>query len=464
MTDFLSPGPRILGHPRGAVIAEARELLRLAVPLALTQLAQMAILATDTLMLGHLSAHALAAAALGNTMFFVAWLMGCGPANALSPVIAHELGRRGDARAGVRASVRMGFWTVALMAPPLLGFLALTRPVLLLVGEAPALADDAARFMSSLMLGLPFALLFQLLRNYATAVGRPVAPMVVMTLAILFNAGADYALIFGHFGAPRLEIWGSGLASALSNLFSTALMAAVIAAHPALARFRILRRLWRPDWAKLKELFRLGLPMGVTTLFEVMLFNSAALAMGLFGTASLAAHQIAITIPSLTFMVPLGIGLAATVRVGLARGAGDAHAARRAGFTAIGISVLFMACTSVVLLAFPRAIARAWLPDGNAEVIALTVTFLYVAAAFQIADGIQVTAGMALRGLKDARAPMWIAGGSYWLAGAPVCAGLGFGLGWRGLGIWIGLAFGLVVAAVALTWRFVFLSRKDAPA
>jgi MATE family multidrug resistance protein len=464
MTDFTSPGPTILGHPRGAVLAEARQLLRLAVPLALTQLAQMAILATDTLMLGHLSAHALAAAALGNTMFFFAWLMGCGPANAVSPVIAHELGERGEAVAGVRASVRMGLWSVALMTPPLLAVLALTRPMLLAVGEDPALARDAAIFMSSLAFGLPFALAFQTLRNFATAVGRPVAPMVVMGLAILFNAAGDYALIFGHFGAPRLELLGSGLASALSNVFSVTLMAAIVAFHPALARYRILRRVFRPDWAKLKELFRLGLPIGITTVFEVMLFNGAALAMGLFGTASLAAHQIAITIPSLTFMVPLGIGLAATVRVGLARGAGDGHAARRAGFTAMGIAVIFMAFTSVMLVSFPHAIARAWLPGGDAEVIGLTVTFLYVAAAFQVADGIQVTAAMALRGLKDARAPMWIAGASYWLAGAPVCVLLGFGLGWRGFGIWIGLAFGLFVAAAALSWRFAFLSRKAAAA
>jgi MATE family multidrug resistance protein len=197
-------------------------------------------------------------------------------------------------------------------------------------------------------------------------------------------------------------------------------------------------------------------------VFEVALFNAATLAMGTFGLASLAAHQIAITIPSLTFMIPLGIGLAATVRVGLAAGAGDRIATRRAGFTAIFIGAAFMCCTALVLLIWPREIATLWLPDipSNAQVLGLAVLFVHVAAAFQVMDGIQATASMSLRGLKDARGPMVIAGASYWLAGAPMCALLGFGLHMQGLGIWIGLAFGLLVAAVSLSTRFALLSKK----
>jgi len=197
-------------------------------------------------------------------------------------------------------------------------------------------------------------------------------------------------------------------------------------------------------------------------VFEVALFNGAALAMGTFGLAPLAAHQIAITIPSLTFMIPLGIGLAATVRVGLAAGAGDPIAARRAGFTAITMGAIFMCGTALLLLLWPRPIATLWLPDipANAEVLALAVSFLHVAAAFQLMDGVQVTAAMSLRGLKDTRGPMWLAGASYWLAGAPMGAILGFFTPLRGLGIWLGLAFGLLVAAVTLTIRFALRSKK----
>jgi len=194
----------------------------------------------------------------------------------------------------------------------------------------------------------------------------------------------------------------------------------------------------------------------------VALVNGDDLVMGTFGLASLAAHQIAITIPSLTFMIPLGLGSAATVRVGLATGAGDARAARRAGFTAIGMAAVFMCMTALVLLLWPRPIATLWLPDipSNADVLALAVSFLHVAAAFQLVDGIQVAASMSLRGLKDARGPMWLAGASYWLAGAPMGLLLAFHFGLQGMGIWLGLAFGLLMAALSLTARFVILSKK----
>ena len=466
--DLSHAGPRITGLAHHAVRREAAALLRLALPMAATQLAQMAILATDTLMLGRLSKEALAAAALGNTVFFFAWLLGCGPANAVPPAIAHVLGEnvlgKDDTATGeVRAVVRMGFWTAAMMAPPLVAVLLATRPILLFFDQQPALAANAGLYMSLLCWGLPFAIIFQVLRSFTSSVGHPLAALAVMVLAVLFNALGDYALIFGHFGAPRLGLAGAGIASACSNFFSAAALLAVCLLMPSLKRYRILNQLGRHHGPHLRELFRLGIPIGLTTLFEAMLFNSAALMMGLFGVATLAAHQIAITIPSITFMVPLGIGLAATVRVGLARGADDAVAARRAGFVAIGVAALFMLVSSALLLLFPEAIARLWLPDepAGSPVIALTVTFLHVAAAFQIVDGLQVTASLALRGLKDARAPMWIAGAAYWLCGFPMCLLLGFGFGMKGLGVWLGLAFALLVAAAALVWRFHALSRSQ---
>ncbi len=465
MTDHLSePGPYIPGR-RHAFLAEARELLRLAVPMAATQLAQMIILATDTVMLGHFSKEALAAGAIGNTVYFLVWLMGSGPPMAVSPVIAHIQGEHGEAAAArrkVRIATRMGLWSVALVSLPLLLILIFTRPILLALHQEPRLAQDAAIYMSGLAWGLPFALGFQVLRSFSTALSRAVPPLAVMALAIAWNALGDYALIFGHFGLPRLGMFGAGIASASSNIFSFIVMLAICRGVPALGRYHIAHRLWRPHWKTFRELVKLGLPISVTMVFEVALFNAATLAMGTFGLATLAAHQIALTIPSLSFMIPLGIGLAATVRVGLAAGAGDRIAARRAGFTAIAIGAAFMCCTALVLLLWPRQIAALWLPDiaVNAEVLGLAVLFLHVAAAFQLVDGIQVTASMSLRGLKDAAGPMWIAGASYWLAGAPMCAVLAFGLHMKGLGIWLGLAFGLLVASISLTTRFALLSQK----
>jgi MATE family multidrug resistance protein len=433
--DLSHAGARVSGHGLDAWFAEAREMLKLAWPLVLTQLAQMAIMTTDVVMLGRLGKTALASAALGNTVFFFTWLIGCGPVAAVSPMIAHILGERPNDRAGVRAATRMGFWAVLLLAVPLIGFLLMTRHTLLFLDQTDDLATNAGVFVSALCWGLPFSLGYQVLRNFSTALSKPNASLWVMGLAIFFNAFGDYALIFGHFGFPKLGLLGSGISSACSYAFSFLAMVVVVQLTPSLRKYRIWRRFHRPHIEKLWEVFRLGMPIGLTMIFEAMLFNSATLIMGTFGTAAVAAHQIALNVPSITFMVPLGIGMAATVRVGLAAGARDGEAVRRAGF--------YFADEA-----------------ANADVIRLAIVFLHVAAVFQIVDGVQVTGALSLRGLKDARAPMWIAGGSYWIAGFPTCLLFAFGFGLKGQGIWIGLAFGLLVAALTMCWRFWYLSRS----
>jgi MATE family multidrug resistance protein len=442
---------------------EARELMKLALPLVATQLAQMAILTTDVIMLGRLSKEALAGAALGNAVFYMAWLFGFGSTAAIAPLIAHILGaRRGD-RANVRAVVRMGFWVVALVSIPLTASLMFARPILIFLHQQPALAEAASQFVRPLSCGLVFSLGFQVLRNYVTALERPNASLWVMLVTIIFNAFADYALIFGHFGMPKLGLFGSGVASASSYTFSFLAMLVVVFVSGDLRKYRIFRRFFRPDWSKFVELFRLGIPIGVTMLFEAALFNASTLLMGTFGTVSVAAHQVAINVPSITFMVPLGIALAATVRVGLAAGAGDMAGARRAGFTAIAIGAGFMSMTAVILALFPRQIAALYFASdnaANADVIALTAQFLKIAAAFQIFDAIQVISSLSLRGLKDARMPMWITGAAYWLIGFPLCFGLGVGLHWQGNGVWTGLAFALMAAAILLSWRFIALTHQ----
>jgi MATE family multidrug resistance protein len=467
MTDFAEldlthAGVRVTGHGLDAWLAEARELLKLAGPLVLTQLAQMAIMTTDVVMLSHLNKAALASAGLGNTVFYFAWLIGCGPVAAVAPMIAHALGANPHDRAGVRASVRMGFWSVLITSAPLVGFLLFTKQVLLLLGQRPELAAGSGAFVGALCWGLPFSLGFQVLRNFSTALSRPNASLWVMVAGIVFNACGDYALIFGHFGAPRLGLLGSGLASASSYAFTFVAMTAIVLLMPGLRKYRIFRRFHRPHWGTLWEILRLGMPIGATMMFEAMLFNAATLIMGTFGTASVAAHMIALNISSITFMVPLGIGMAATVRVGLAAGAADADAVRRAGYTALSTGAGFMSITALLLWTHATDIARLYFENAaaNTDVVVLATTFLHVAAAFQIFDGLQVVGALSLRGLKDARMPMWIAGGSYWLAGFPVCLWLAFGLHLKGLGIWMGLAFGLFVAAAALCMRFWYLTRE----
>lgn len=456
-------GARVQGHGFDAWIAETRELLKLAGPLILTQLAQMAVGVTDTTMLARFSTTALAGAVLGNTLFYFCWILGSGPTAAVSPIIAQTLGADPTNTREVRTAVRMGFWSVVMVSAPLMVFLWFAKPLLILLGQTPALADAASRFVVPLSFGLPFSLGFQVLRNYSTALSKPNASLIVVVITVFVNALLDYALIFGHFGAPRLGLMGSGLASATSFALSFTAMLVVVRLTPKLHKYRIFVDALTPRWEVLKEIYVLGLPIGFTMLFEATLFFSSNFIMGHLGKDVLAAHVVSLNIPSVTFMVPLGIAMAATVRVGLAAGANDNEAVRRAGWAAIATAAVFMSFCAIVLALYPFQIAALILPPtpDNMHALLLAVTFLHVAAAFQLFDGVQVAAALSLRGLKDAQAPMWIAGASYWLAGFPTCIALGFGLGWQGFGIWVGLAFGLLVAAVLLCWRFWYLSREQ---
>ncbi len=443
---------------------ETVALVALAIPLVFTQLAQMAVMTTDVIMLGRLSQTALAAGAIGSTIYYFAWLIGAGPSSAVSPMIAQSLGADPNNREAVRTIVRMGLWAVALLALPMAALLVSAEWILLHLGQDPVLAKGAGQFVSVLAIGMPFTLGFLVLRNFATATGKPRAAMWVMLATILWNALADYALIFGHFGFPRLEMVGAGIATASSGMFSLLAMVLIIWLDPDLRVYQPFKGLVLPARRLLAEVFRLGLPIGMTMIFEAMLFNVMTLVMGTFGTDQLAAHQVALNFASVTFMVPLGIGMAATVRVGLATGRGDMAAARLSGFVAMVVGVGFISLCGLAMAFAGRQIASLYFGPPTAQetqVITYATQFLMIAAAFQVFDALQVIGGLSLRGLKDARVPMIIAGASYWLAGAPICLILAISFGLKGVGIWIGLAAGLSVAAVAMGLRFEWLTRAS---
>ncbi len=444
-------------------IDEARELLKLATPLIAMQLAQIGSLTADIIMVGHLGKDALAATGIGAVLFYLAWLIGFGPVMAVSPIVAQTLGAHPNDRARVRATVRMGFWAIGLMSPVLMVALLWARPALVFLGQDPKIAAMAEPWVQVISIGLPFWLGTALLRGFATAIDkqRPVLGVAIAT--VLVNIAANYVLIYGHFGVPAFGLVGSAMASTLAYAFSFSALLALVLLAPAFRKYHLLHRFFRPDWRKFSEIFWLGLPMGSSLIFEAMLFNSATLIMGTLGATAVAAHQVALNIPSVTFMVPLGIGMAATVRVGLAVGARNAIGARRAGHTAIMVGCGFMALCGIVIAAMPETLAGLYLDasdPNNAGVIPLAGTFLYVAAAFQLFDALQVTAQSSLRGIKDARAPMWIAGLSYWLIGFPLAYGLAKWAGLDGLGVWLGLLASLGVAGVGMLWRWEILSRR----
>jgi MATE family multidrug resistance protein len=437
--------------------------LTLALPLIAMHLAQIGSITADIIMVGPLGKEALAATGVGAVLFYLTWLIGYGPVAAVSPIVAQILGAHPNDRARTRAAVRMGLWAIALMSIPLMVLLIWAKPVLLLLGQDPKVVALAEGWVHAVAFGLPFSLGFGVLRGFATAINRQHFVLVVSIAVVLVNIALNYVLIYGNFGAPALGVQGAGIASACAYAFSFFAMLGVVTFTPAFKKYHVLHRFNRPDWARFAEVFRLGVPMGISMIFEAMLFNSATLLMGVFGAASVAAHQIALNVGSVTFMVPLGIGVAATVRVGLAAGARNHEGVRRAGYTAIAFGAGFMLFCALVIALMPRALAGLYISTGdpaNADVIELVIPFLYVAAVFQVFDALQVTGQMSLRGLKDAKAPAWIAGLSYWLVGFTACVLLGFTFKLQGLGVWIGLALGLAAAAAGMVLRFDILSRR----
>ena len=446
---------------RQAWAAETRATLALGWPLILTNLAQTAMTATDVVMMGWLGSDALAAGALGGNLYFATMIFGLGLTTAAAPMIARERGRKGHSVRDVRRTVRQGMWTAVAITAPMWVLLWHGEAILLAMGQDPALAVQASHYMRALQWSiLPF-FFFLVLRSFVSALERPLWALVVGGGGVIVNAAAAWCLIFGHLGLPALGLTGAGIATTLADVLMFTALAVVVYTDRRFRRYHLFGRFWRADWPRFRELCRLGLPIGAMIALEVIVFNVATFLMGLIGTASLAAHSITIQIASLSFMVPLGLSQAATVRVGRAYGAHDVNGIRRAGWTAFTLGVGFMVLTGLAMILFPHTLVGVFLDldaPANAVVVDLAVSFLAVAALFQVADGAQaVTAGM-LRGLHDTRVPMIYAALGYWGVGLLLGVVLAFLSGQGGIGIWIGLATGLVVVAILLVARWI---RRD---
>jgi MATE family multidrug resistance protein len=434
--------------------------LALAWPLILANLTMALIQATDVLLLGRLGARPLAASALGLNLNFAFSLICLGLVTASSPMIATALGRRFNNVREVRRTFRQSIWLIATVTPPIWLILWNAEPVIAALGQEPGLARDAELFLHGYMWSmLPF-LLFQAMRNFVSALERPGWVLGISLIGIILNAVLGWALIFGHFGLPAWGIFGGGLASSIVWALLVLALAAVIVTDRQFRRFRIFGRWWRPDWPRYRRLWALGLPIGLAMGFEGGVFSAAAYLMVLISADAVAAHAVALQIAALSFMVPWGMAQAATVRVGLALGRQDRAGIARAGWSAWAMGTGFMALMALVIWLFPRELITLFLDDSaaNANVIALGVAFLGVAAIFQIVDGAQVVGAGILRGLHDTRVPMIFTFIGYWLIGIGVGVWLAFSVGWGGVGIWTGLALGLAIVAVLMLARW---ARRD---
>jgi multidrug resistance protein, MATE family len=438
-------------------------LMAIGLPMGLTQLVQFSINTVDVVMIGQLGPEPLAAGALGLVMFYVLFVAGMGPAMAVSPMVAQALGADADDVRDVRRSVRMGLWLVGIGAPVLSLIYLFAEEFALMTGQPPQIAALAEPYVLALVPGLPFALGVIVLRNFLAAIERARAPLYVIILTTAINAFLNYLLIYGHWGFPRLELVGAGLASSLSHAIGFFMLVAYISWEKRAKTFELFHNFFRSDWPRFAEVARLGWPISVTIGFEALLFNSAVFLMGRIGVNEMAAYQVALNVAAMAFMMPLGLSMAGCVRVGLMQGAKDRPGVRRAALTSVLCSIGAIMLVAVPVMLWPMEIAGFYLEaddPNNGAVLALVASFLPIAAAFALFDATQVAAGQALRGLKDVRVPMILTGVAYWVIGFPVASWLGLSTPLGAVGVWWGLLAALAAAALFLGGRLWLVTRN----
>jgi MATE family multidrug resistance protein len=376
-------------------------------------------------------------------------------------MMATALGQRFNAVRDVRRTFRAGLWLIVIAMPPYWLVLWHVGAIMRGFGISADLASQGQTFLRAYMWCTAPWLLFQLLRNFVSALERPRVVLWLSIAGIGVNALLSWSLIFGHVGLPAFGLVGGGIGSTLTWLAMCGALVAVTSIHRRFRRFHLFGHWWRFDRQRTAAMIKLGWPIGVTMALEMGVFALAAYFMGWIGAPAVAAHAIALQVAALTFMVPLGLGQAATVRVGLALGRNDGPGILRAGWTAWVIGVAFMGTMALGMWLAPRPLVSLFLADvpQNAAVIALAVSFLRVAAAFQLVDGAQVIGAGMLRGLHDTRWPLIFALVGYWVVGLGVGAWLAFAADWQGVGIWVGLATGLAVVAVLMLARWLMRDR-----
>lgn len=435
--------------------AEAVAVAELATPVVLVQLGMMLMGTVDTMMLGRFSELALAAGALGNSFSFGLVSLPMGILMALDPLVAQAHGA-GD-RPAVAASFKRGLVLAVLLAVPICAIAFEARPILQLLGQKPAVLAEATLYLRASIPGLLAFLLFVTVRQTLQAMSIVRPAMVAIIAANLVNVAANYGLIFGHFGLPRLGVEGSGYATSLSRWVMLAVL--VLGARPILGPIWPARRLRRLRLRGYLQMLIIGLPIGVQISLEMWLFNGVAFLMGNLGARELAAHQIALSLAALSFMVPLGISGAAATRVGNAIGRGSPAAARRAAVVCLVLGAAVMTVSALAFWFLPVPLSRLF--TDQMPVIALAATLVPIAALFQVFDGLQVVGAGVLRGAGDTRVPAIIALVGYWLLALPVAWLLAFRAGHGPQGLWWGLTAGLSTVAILFLIRIARTFRRD---
>ena len=442
--------------------SHVRATMALGIPLIGAQLAQLGIHTTDVLIVGRLGAEYLATITLAGQYIFTVFIFGMGFSIAVVPLVAQAYGR-GDVTS-VRRSLRMGLWVAIgywLLMQPVFFF---TEETLLLLGQQPEVAALTGRYVMIAQIGLLPGLLFIALRSLVSAINRAGVVLWATILMLVANAIFAYALVLGHFGFPALGMDGAAIVAVLVQIVGFLAVVFYVQMVPETRQYEIFARFWRPDWAALWDVVRLGLPISITLLAEVTLFAACSLIIGAIGTIELAAHGIALQLASISFMIPLGLSQGATVRIGVEHGRRDYAALRRAAITAVVIAAAMSSTAGLLFLAIPLPLAAIFLDPQTvdaSDVLSVSAGLIVTAGFFQLFDGQQAVFSGLLRGLKDARVPMILALTSYWGIGFVCSWVLAMPLGMGATGVWIGIGIGLVSASSMLCLRFVMLMRRE---
>lgn len=445
----------LLKAQKNGLKKEAQATLTLGLPVIAAQLLQMSMNFVDTVMAGNLSAEALAAVAVGGAVFFPFIMLAAGIMMAITPIIAQLVGARNFKEIGVNA--RQGLWLSQLLALPVFLIIRNLGIVMELLNVTPVIIPVAQGYLDAISWGVFPLCAYMALRffNEGMSVTRP--SMYFALLGVLVNIPANYILMYGKLGFPKLGAVGCGYASALVGMIMFLGMLIFTIKHQPYRRFNIFSSMRMPEWQYFKEILRVGIPIGLSSTMEVTMFAIVSLLMGSLSAVAVAGHQVAINFSAMTFMVPFGLSTAITTRVGNAIGKKSMSEARQRGYVGIALSTAFMGFTAIVMFSIPDLITGMYTQDRAVQQVAISL--LYMAAIFQLSDGLQVSGYGALRGLKDTKIPMYVNLVAYWVIGLPLGYYLGITASFGPQGLWMGLIAGLTVAAILHNIRFFVMTR-----
>lgn len=437
---------------------ETSALLKVGLPVIGAQLAQILMSFTDTVMAGNLGAGDLAAVAVGSNLVFPLFLFSLGFMMAVNPLVAHEFGAGNKPGIGPVVRQALLFSQVLALLNILVNFNLGWAPGF--IGIEPHLHEKALGYVKAFSFGVPASMALLTLRFSNDGLGNTKPGMIVSFIGLPLNVLFNWIFMYGKFGFPALGAVGTGWATALVSWFQFLMMLAYCVRSSRWKALHLFLPDWRPEWIRLKELIRIGLPSGMSFGLEVSMFALVSLMVGRLGTQAIAAHQIAMNFSSITFMVALGLSTAITIRVGQFTGAGEHAKAAFSGRVGIGLSAGIMSFFGLIMMTVPERIASIYTADR--DVIVFAASLLQLAAIFQIFDGLQVSGSGALRGLKDTKIPMMVNFVAYWLIGLNLGYWLGLRFGYGAQGLWIGLIAGLTFAGVLHNVRFNYLIEKKA--